>query len=137
MYCSQCQKWKRHLPGYSHVLTTTPCVVLRRDLILDHVHSISHSAAAAAEQEAVQTRLRGTGKVACRLAPWNFPSNLHCISINTVTWIELLTKELMVLSFAEEYGKFYNSMKFLGNLSHAHAVGTTLSFLSPHLTRAW
>ena len=59
MYCSLCKKWKRHLPGHSNVWTTTPCVVLRRDSILDHVRSKSHCAAATAEQEAVQTRLTG------------------------------------------------------------------------------
>ena len=28
--------------------------------------------------------------------------------------------------------KIYNSMEFLGNLAHAHAVGTRLSFPPPH-----
>ena len=50
---------KRCLPGRGNVCITTPCVVLRRDSIVDHVRSKSHNAAVVAEQEAVQAKLRG------------------------------------------------------------------------------
>ena len=59
MFCSLCRKWKRHLPNRSNVWISTPCTVLRRDSILDHIRSKSHNVAAASEQEAMQVKLKG------------------------------------------------------------------------------
>ena len=59
MYCSLCQKWQTRLPGRGNVWITAPCVVLRRDSILEHVCSKSHSTAATAEQEAIRAKPKG------------------------------------------------------------------------------
>ena len=59
MYCSLCQKWQTPLPGHGNVWITAPCVVLRRDSILEHVCSKSHSTAATAEQEAIRAKPKG------------------------------------------------------------------------------
>ena len=56
MFCSVFQKWKTRLTSRNGTWIT---VSIRKDSILDHARSKSHSVAVLAEQEYVQARLRG------------------------------------------------------------------------------